>query len=367
MKTYKIGFSEIEDYLLGKLSPEEALLVEEAISSDAELAKMKEEIADGLKYAKDIDKLHLSEESSAALFKRIKQMAKKPEVKPGQVWELDTIGKVLITEIPKDKKVVRFVPLTDDLYFAFSTDLKFTDINISLRPLVAHTSIASVTNAKNLKVCYGKVSSEYLQAIKQIEKGKKIRLPKGMIAGRDDVYAGYLEWEEFIRTKLDTLYDDALISYSGEKSKIKVVAFLTEAIDMVKGIISRLEQLPGTDIVAEPQGNLVFNMAAKSNLNNKAVAYNSDNLIIEFEDLNNALGINFLFGNFAASHLDKLEIAANKKKVFVQKDIPVENNVAKVIIHDRALLNYLYSSDLIFRLSAPDGIQFNIRINNKTR
>ena len=358
MKT-NIGFSEIEDYLLGKLTPEESRAVEDAIGSDEELAKIKIDLEAGIKNQIDAEELGFRKDASDALYKRIRKMISKP-TRPGagQVWLLESIGKVLITELSREKNVARFIPLTNDEVFASSSDLKFSDDAISFMPLVAHTALASVTPTKNLSVCFGKIKSEYLKAIKSVEKGIKCRLPKGLISGSSEASPEYGDWEELMKEKLSEIYDQAFRVYAGEKTSKKASIITVEAASMLKKIIGGLglaADFSGVMASFTREPAVVYNLAAKSAFNKKATAYSSPNLIIEFEDLSEALGINLIFGGKKITALKSVELVKNNESVFLVNNISLVNGIAKIGIYKKDILEKLDDSLISFRITETGG------------
>ncbi len=361
----KIGFEEISDYLLGKLSPDDAETVEEAVKNSKELLRIKNDLEEKIK-RDGLKEPSLSDEDAGAIYKRIRHILKRPAYRAGQIWQLDSAGKVLLIEINKKKGIARFLPVTGNTHFALSSDLVFSENSVSFLPLVAHISLASVTELKNLISCTGKVKDEFFSAIKAFEKGTATELPAGISRGDSSPTGEFEIWEEYMRAKLDKFYYEALSAYEEEQQAevFRIVPagalqMLRDLIDNMSGPPARLATAP---IHSMAFSSFSFSHAAKSKQNIKYDVYTSDEFIIEFEDLQNALGINIILGEEDCPSLKTFKISAGKKVVFRKENIRIENRTAKLTVSSQKQLSSLSGKNIYIDFILGNGRSFSAAI-----
>lgn len=227
MTTKRFGHQDIKDYILGKLTPEQVKEIENAIANEPALKK----IYTGYNAKKDLllhyEAMQFTPEESDAGYKRVLNSRKKPVWAPGQVWEIEDLGRMLILSV-NNLFQCRGMLLSKSTQFASSGDIIFKDPNIAATELCAYSGHIFTINPEHLTAYSGQHTADVLQIFRKTAAGQKVQLPEGYAWGEESDDPEAEIWHEYISEVLNEFTAEALETYENASDLSRELIQLTQ-------------------------------------------------------------------------------------------------------------------------------------------
>ncbi|MBV6511062.1 MAG: hypothetical protein FMNOHCHN_00541 [Ignavibacteriaceae bacterium] len=222
MTKKRFGHQEIKDYILGKLSAEQASELQKALELDPALKKVYKSYIAKKDLLQHYETMQFTAEQNDAGYKRVLNSRKKPVWAPGQVWEIEDLGRMIILSV-NDLFQCRGMLLSKSTQFAGEGDILFQDANIAAAELCAFTNHLFTINPEHLTLYSGQLPPDALKIFRKAAAGQKVLLPKGYSRGEETNDSEAEIWHEYISEVLNEFTAEALEAYENASELSKEI------------------------------------------------------------------------------------------------------------------------------------------------
>lgn len=223
----RFGHQEIKDYILGKLSAEQTGELQKALELDPVLKKIYSNYIAKKDLLQYYETLQFTPEESDAAYKRILNSRKKPVWAPGQVWEINDLGRMIILSV-NELLQCRGTLLSKSTQFAGAGDIILNDPALAATDLCAYNDHIFTINPEHLASYSGELPTDVVSIFRKTAAGQKVLLPKGYTWGEESDDPEAEIWHEYISEVLNEFTAEALETYENASEFSRVILQLTQ-------------------------------------------------------------------------------------------------------------------------------------------
>lgn len=364
MTTKRFGHQDIKDYILGKLTPEQVKEIENAIANDLALKKIYTDYSSKKDLLLYYETMQFTPEESDAGYKRVLNSRKKPVWAPGQVWEINDLGRMIILSV-NNLFQCRGTLLSKSIQFAGTDDIIFKDKNIAATELCAYNGHIFTINPEHLTAYSGELHADVLSIFRKTAAGQKVLLPKGYTWGEENDDPEAEIWHEYISEVLNEFIAEALETYENASENQKLILDLispNHSFDFSEPFVSYMRIRPETEDFVNEE----YEMQAEAedfDEPESITLHKGEGIKVEaaFDKRHSAVKLIFTF--ISDDQIIKiLDLKQEAVSIFSSSDILIQAHMADCLISEKAVLARLAVLPLLL-IVTTDKTTYSVKLD----
>lgn len=359
----QFGHQEIKNYILGKLSAEQAGELQKALELDPALKKIYSNYISKKDLLQYYETLQFTPEESEATYQRILNSRKKPVWAPGQVWEINDLGRMIILSV-NELLQCHGTLLSKSTQFAGAGDIIFKDPALAATDLCAYNDHIFTINPEHLTSYSGELSTDVVSIFRKTAAGQKVLLPKGYTWGEESDDPEAEVWHEYISEVLNEFTAEALEAYENPSDNQKMILDLISPhhhLDVSEPVMSYMKiDQSNEDFVHEAYE---LNAAVEDfDRPENITLHKGGGIKVEAAFDNKHSAVKLIFTFIADDQIIKLlDLRQDTGSIFSSENIHIRTQMAECLISDKAVLARLAVLPLVLIITT-DKTAYTIKL-----